>query len=379
MDNTKNIFIVFGGEHYNPLGAVRSIGESGNAPVAIILRSSQRITSMSKYISKLYMVDSIDEGYSILLNEYGNQSRKPIIITCDDTISSYLDCHYDELKDKFIFFNANKAGMITKYMNKYEQVKLAEKCNIQVLWSEIVDKGVIPEKIEYPVITKAIDSTEQGWKNNVFICNTEKELKIAYEKMSCEKILLQKYLNKKNELCLDGFSINHGEKVFISMGSNYKYLLPNSYSFYMNLFSFHDTELKNKIDKMFKEIGYEGIFTIEFLEDNDGKMYFCEINFRNSGWSYASTCLGMNLPVLWVKCVSHKDIPSEINKPIKKGSTAMVELSDFRIRVKSGKISPKNWMKEFRRSDCTFLYNKKDMKPFWAVINLIIQRKLKKH
>ena len=45
-----------------------------------------------------------------------------------------------------------------------------------------------------------------------------------------------------------------------------------------------------KLKEILKEIGYEGIFEIEFLVDENDQLWFCEINFRNSTWSYASTC-----------------------------------------------------------------------------------------
>lgn len=48
---------------------------------------------------------------------------------------------------------------------------------------------------------------------------------------------------------------------------------------------------------MFSEIGFEGIFEVEFMGDADGKLWFLEINFRNSTWSLASMKAGMPLPI----------------------------------------------------------------------------------
>ena len=368
--------IVFGGEHYNPLGAIRSLGEAGMNPIAIIVRGEHRITSLSKYINRLHRVDSVQEGYDLLLKQYSNEKIKPIIITCDDTVTSWIDIHYNELKDKFVFFNAGESGRITKCMDKLYQVHLAKESGLNTLWSTIVSIGEIPDDIEYPVITKAIDSTVQGWKNNVHICNDEKALKEAYKDIKCSKVLLQKYLHKKNELCLDGFSVNHGHDIFISMGSNYRYILPDTYSLYMNIFNFNNHDLKDKINTLFKKIGYEGIFTIEFLEDENGKLFFCEINFRNSGWSYASTKVGMNLPVLWSKSEINRKIDKEIEKRIPKNYTAMAEFDDFRARVKTKKITAKEWFSDFKNCNCKFIYNRNDMKPLYSEILSIIKRKL---
>ena len=58
MNVRNHVFIVFGSEHYNPLGAIRSLGEAGISSVAIIVKGSYRIASKSKYISKLHLVDT---------------------------------------------------------------------------------------------------------------------------------------------------------------------------------------------------------------------------------------------------------------------------------------------------------------------------------
>ena len=43
-------FIVLCGEHYNPLGIIRSLGEAGIKPIAIVKKNEFQLTSKSKYI-----------------------------------------------------------------------------------------------------------------------------------------------------------------------------------------------------------------------------------------------------------------------------------------------------------------------------------------
>ena len=100
-------YIVFGFEHYNPLGIVRSLGENGISPVGIIIKNSRRITSKSKYFEKIHFVENIEQGYNILLKEYGKASKDGVF-TSDDQITSYFDARYDELVDRFYFNNAGK-------------------------------------------------------------------------------------------------------------------------------------------------------------------------------------------------------------------------------------------------------------------------------
>lgn len=377
MDIKSHIFIVFAGEHYNPLGAVRSLGEAGISPVAIIVKGEQRITSKSRYISKLHMVNTCEDGYKLLINEYGCYSldKRPFVITCDDKITSYLDLHYNEMKDKFFFINGGEEGRLTYFMDKENINNLARKHGINVADTYVVKRGEIPPDLCYPIITKAISSNHGAWKKDVFICRNSLELKEAYSKIKSDTVLLQKYIEKKNELCIDGYSINHGKDFTITIAATYDYILPDTYSNLMTLTNLHDKELWDKIGRLIAEIGYEGIFCIEFLIGQDDKLYFLEINLRNSGWSYASTCAGMNMPYLWAVSTLKKTIPQEVYKEIPDNFKAMVEWADFRTRVMGKKISMLKWFKELKDCQCLFYYNKKDKAPFWStVISRLVHR-----
>lgn len=98
------MIICFCGEHYNPLGLIRSVGESSRFLIdAIVIKNKTKIASKSRYINKAHIVSNIEEGYDLLINEYGIK-EKDIILTCDDSITSYLDNRYEEIKNRFYFF-----------------------------------------------------------------------------------------------------------------------------------------------------------------------------------------------------------------------------------------------------------------------------------
>lgn len=364
MKNDR-LYIVFGEEHYNPLGLIRSLGENGIEVIAIIKKGDFSFASKSKYISKLHIVNSNEEGYEILLKEYGNEKKKPFLFTCDDQLTSFLDLRYNEIKDKFILYNAGKEGRITEYMDKEKMLDLASKCGLNIAKTWIVKKGEIPKDIFYPIVTKAIDSTMDHWKQDSYICSNEKELKEAFKSIRSKKVILQQFINKKNELCLDGYSIDKGNKVFYAIASNYLSIKNNAYSNYMVVMNSHNDDIEKKLNKMFKNVGFEGIFSVEFLIDQDDKLYFLEINFRNSTWSYASTIAGMNLPVLWSKGMLDKSI---YNKSYVKfdNFNAMSEFVDYKDRVKTKEISFFKWFNQMRKCKCLYCINKKDMKPVYA-------------
>jgi len=378
MNIREHKFIVFGFEHYNPLGIVRSLGEIGINPDAIIIKGSTRCTSLSKYINNKYLVSDIEEGYSLMLKRYGGETLKPFVFTSDDTVTSFFDERYDELKNKFYFFNAGKSGRITEFMDKNAVNNMAVKHGLNVLPTWVINRsrgGTIPEDIEYPVITKAISSIRPGWKSDVFVCNSEAELLDALKKIKSDNVLVQKYIRKKNELCLDGLSINQGKDLFIAIASNYICINEATYGNSLNVFNFSNHELKKALEEIFADIRFEGIFTVEFLEDHNGNFYFLEINFRNSGWSYASTCVGMNLPLIWAQSMVEGRLPDNIEKKIPNGYKAIAEFQDFRDRVKTGRVSLIEWVKELKHFDCKFLYNKNDNRPFWSEFFAIFIRK----
>ena len=351
-------YIVLGAEHYNPLGVIRSLGEEGILPIAIIInQGTRRLASKSKYIAALHLVHSAEEAISVLINSYGiaHTGKRTFVYVTDDTCLSALDLRYEELKEQFILFNAGKTGRITEFLNKNRIMQLAVKHGLEVLPYQVVKRGEIPQNLTYPIITKAIDSTKFGWKNEMHICKNQEELCAAYESMTSETLILQKYIDKKNEYCLEGFSVNQGKKVFISIASQYKYKLAMSYSPYMDVNNFDRSDLYEKLCGMFEEIQFEGIFEIEFLVNKDNQLFFGEINFRNSTWSYASTCAGMNLPVNWAKYMncSKFDIRTIYNR-IKPGFTAMVEPDDYSNRVRGGQCNLFRWLKDFKTANCKY-------------------------
>lgn len=373
-----NKYIIFGDENYNSLGVVRTLGENNINPVCIFIKSKYKLASKSKYAKQRIFVENKEEGYQYIVSKYASEPSPVILIFTDDTITSYFDQRYNEINGKFIFYNAGSAGRVSKYMDKETIMVEAQKCGMNVAKTYKVTKGAVPAGLKYPIMTKAVDSIVPGWKDNAFICNTQEELEEAYTKMNCEEILLQEYIHKKNELCIDGFSVNKGKDIFLSIASNYKYILPDSFSTYMNIWKFNDEPLRKKINVLMEKIRFEGIFCIEFLIDEKNEMYFLEVNFRNSGWSYASTCAGYPLPIMWGESMVSKKISAEYDEYplIPEGFSAMVEISDLRIRLKRHMISLPQWYKEYREADCHYYKGKSDIRPLLSEVWSIFKRKV---
>lgn len=365
----NHLFIIIGMEHYNPLGLIRSFGKTGINPVFIAVKGKGPASIKSKYISRLHLVETIEEGYDVLLSEYGNLKEKPFVLTTDDDIQSLLDRNYSKLKDKFILFNAGEDGRVTKFMDKHEILLIAKKHGLSILPTVVTEHGEVPQGIEYPVITKSISPNVGGWKKDVHICYSANELKNAYHNILSPQVLVQKFVEKENECCLEGFSINRGKNCFMPMAVKYNYVIPGYYSPYMTAYTFENVELRKKVESLIEDIGFEGMYDVEFLIDKNGNYYFSEINFRNSIWNYIGNFVGMPYPVLWAEATLKGEIKKDWQKDIPPSFTAMSEPIDYGLRVEKGSTSLAEWLMDFRNTNVLFYYDKDDIQPFIEMVN----------
>lgn len=355
--------IVFALEHYNPLGLIRSLGENGVNPIYISVKRRGPVACLSKYISTCHFVDRVEDGYQLLLQLYGNEALKPYVLFSDDKSVGYFDLHYDELKDKFIWYNAGSAGRINEFMDKDRILKIAAKHGFKVLDSHVVKVGEIPEGLVYPVITKDISPNSGSWKADVHICENEEELKAAYREITSPIVQIQHFVDKKNEYAIEGFTVNHGKEIFFGTTLTWKYLIKGYYSPYHDVTMLKDPEIGERLRSMFEEIGFEGIFEVEFLIDQDDTYYFLEANFRASAWNYSSTVAGMPLSYLWVKSMDAGHIDPADEKAFE-DFTDMSEVIDYGKRVEGGLCSLAEWLRDFKEAKGTYYYNKLDPAPF---------------
>lgn len=366
MDKNHQVYkhkhIVFAQDHYNPLGIVRSLGEEGIRPIVVLCCDEPHFLHKSKYIGKLHICKTLEDGLALIIKEYGNEEFKPFIYNGGEDLGILLDNRYNELKEHFNFFNGQ--GTIAISMQKYKNCLMAAECGIDVPKEEYLERGILPITLKYPIMTKASTSACGGnWKGDSFICKTAQELTEAYKKIKSTKVLVQEYIEKENELCLDGISINGGEDIFIPYGCSYYRFTPESYGNYMYFYPFMDMELLKKIKDLIKLSRYTGVFCIEFLKGKDGGLYFLEVNYRNSGWSYAFTVGGFNLPFRWAVSVLDNKLYLDHFIP-KSNFSAMNDFSDFRDVRSNKSTSIFTWIKEYLTADCHYYYNSKDPKPF---------------
>ena len=337
MEIKEHKFIILGSYSANVLGQIRGLGEKGIRPIGVFVHKETYRVDKSKYLSKVYPVNTIEEGLDLVIRIYGQESKKPFLYTDRDNVMALIDKRYNELKDKFFVWNAGEQGRLSVLLNKYEQFKLAEECGIRIPKTEYVKVGELPKTLNYPIFTKATDSLNPYWKGNAYICNNDEELRQAYDRMDVKYILLQEYIVKRDELPIEGISLREGEEIRL-LGRTVSYRFQkDSFGTYRYVEPYSNPELEVKINNLIQKFHYTGAFEIEFIIDQNGIEYYLETNFRIA-----------QLP--------------------KKKVNIMHEFEDFKICVLNKESSLMEWIKDVRNTNCFSFYDKNDKAPFFYTI-----------
>lgn len=369
MDIYNHKFIIFGSYGANALGQIRGLGEKNIRPIAVLVGKNSYRIDKSKYISELYDVNSIEEGLSLILSKFGNESNHPFLYTDRDDIMGLLDRHFDILKDKFYFWNAGKSGRLCYYLNKINQIQLAEECGFRIPKTEKVNVGNMPSNLSFPIFTKASDSLNPFWKGDAHICNDEHDLNNVYKHIDSKQILLQEYVEKKSELPLECISLDAGKELVILGRTVYCNLRKDSFGTYRYVEPYYNQEMESKIKMMIQKVHFTGPFEIEFIVDKNDELFFLEINFRIAQQNYGYVLLGANIPYIYALSTLERHIVCEEIHYISKPKVyIMHEFEDFKNSVLKKEISFIKWLHNFFSSDCYSFYNRKDKAPFYYTI-----------
>lgn len=371
-----NKIIIFGVNNLNSLGIVRSLGEKRIKPVCVLLSLDHGYVFDSKYPSSCVYAESIEDGLNYIVENFSNEKVKPIILPCEDRTSSYVDLHYDDLKDVFYVHNAKENGRITYFMDKVNIGKLAEKHGFKIpkYWLYSKEENDV-SKVEYPCFVKA-DMSLNGFKKAEKVCRDRDELQAFVESNDFQNLVIQEYIDKTNELCCQGFSINGGEDVYIPFHETFLQFTKEAFGGYVVLKPNADRERDKIIKAMLSEIGYTGMFSAEFLVDRSGEYYFTEINLRNDGFAYFSTAGGANLPYLFCESLisGHIDVSEVVLKD------EVVGLNEFyylRQAVRSGDDSMFGFIRKYLKADSCLLSNKYDMAPLFGYLKKYVRKNKK--
>ena len=190
--------------------------------------------------------------------------------------------------------------------------------------------------------------------------------------------MVQNYIKKTDEVSYDGISINKGKEALIITEAHQKYLIADKYSPYWDVYNCNDTNMERTIRDIIKEIKYEGIFEFEFIVDCNNKMWFLEINFRNTALGYSTTVAGMPQVVIWCESMEKGELSRKCIKPVPEGFTAMAECFDYDARVKQGLINKRKWIEQYKTANCKLYKGHDDYLPFFTFMLYKLKSRIKK-
>lgn len=356
----QNKVIVFGCNHQNMLGLVRSLGEKGIHPYCVCLKSKDGLVFRSKYPAECHWAESPQAGYDYIVNHYTGETPKPILLSSDDMTETLFDKNATALREHFIVPASDVDGKLTYLMEKKNIGMLAQNYGFKIPKMVVLEKGKdLPSDFVFPVFTKSVKSIDGG-KGEERKCNTPEELDEMLKECRSNGLLVQEFVDKIDEIDYIGYTAN-GE-VYIPYVQHQLRFSNHAYGGYHRFDKVTDDEFMMRIKQLLKDINFQGLFSLEFLVDKKGEWFFTEVNFRHDGHDYLITNAGINLPWLYCCAVTGEDVDLR-PKPKKASFTGMNEMVDLRQFVITKKLSPVKWVWQFITADTHIMWNWRDMGP----------------
>lgn len=360
VDPLAEVFVI-GGSHQNALGVLRALGRKGIRPFFILVGNKKKASiCRSRYI-KRWVIKEFDEVVPFLLEQ--KKGWKQVIIACHDRIVEILDESKEVLNPFYIIPGSSKIS-IKELMNKQIMTETAIKNGFTVPRSYLVTSGVTNlDDIPFPCITKPVLSTA-GTKHEIVVCQNLDELSEFLKKNPGHTYQIQKFIDVNFEFQLIGASCFQGEKIIIPGVSEILHPYNGSNTHFLHYRQLTE-DFKSTLSltfKYIKEIGYSGLFSVEFLRGKDGHDYFLEMNFRNDGNTISVTNAGANLPYWWVMTSTGHDL----NDPeIDHEEFVMPEYNELKL-WKHGVITTEEFFTDLKKTTSFTKYASDDKWPTYG-------------
>lgn len=341
----------------------------------------------SKYVKAFHtctLSGSTLRGADALL-EAADPGRKMLLMPTDDISAYIIDESYDRLSSRYVMPSVNgKQGELLKLMSKGAQKDLADACGLPMLGSSVVrcsdGRYEMPERVSYPCFIKP-DVSCRSSKNRMKRCDSEEELRAALDEIALTAepdLLIEDYAEVKKELsvlglCADGKVLCAGMIEASSGGHGARRgVAATGFSITPADEKFISPEMKEKINAFMRATGYEGLFDIDLVETEDGKLYFLELNLRYGASGYVITCEGIDLPGVYadymlkgIPVPDEEEIMARRTDPSKSLSFASEKV--LLENYSDGAITADEYDEAVRSADVRFVGSDDDGKPYEKV------------
>jgi len=368
----KQRVIVIGHGYGIRLGVIRAVAALGcDVTVIHIGPPVKPIDCYSKYVKDVLYFNR-KEGEQglvrLLLDRCTVTGQKPVIIPTSDFSAIAID--NEEIKKHFSVPHINNTvgSSIGFWMDKSRQKELALSVGLNTARSVIAEKRgdvfFIPDGIKYPCFTKPVASIGAG-KKCQGRCDTPEDLKAVLavaERNGISQVLVEDFIDIHHEYAVLGYS--NGKDVvipgiikFIKGSKMHKGVAMAGEVMPVTGFD----ELIDKFTIFVREMGFVGIFDIDFLEC-DGVFYFDEMNLRTGGSGTAIWNSGVNLPAMFVKAMCGEPTDSMERTLIRPAVFVndKLALDDFA----AGGMSLRKYRKWIGSADILFIKDENDPAPY---------------
>ncbi len=346
--------IVIGDSTNNTLSVVRSLGEGGVKQILILVGENDFCNvKYSKYLrhTDVYAIEKIKNIGSIL-NAIDAQGQ--LLICTFDKAAMWVDENEQWLSKKFL--TPCRGNRIGDLFNKEAQCRLAEECDLTVPKSVVFKRGDKFPQMVFPLLIKPLLSVA-GEKSDIHICCNTVEVNEALSANStCNAFIVQQYIEKIYEL--DCIGVSTDDDVILSGAVRKIRHYPPSIGAgaYGKFIPIKETDIDiDGVNQFIRKSGYHGPFSVEFLHTSDEKNYFMEVNFRNEGLAYASTCAGANLHAVYAGAMPYDQMIIK--------SCYMMNYSLDYLYVKSGELKLSRWIRDLMRTRCFINFSWRDPMP----------------
>ena len=375
--------IVIGKNHNNTLGLIWSLHEGGHKVILLLYEEKFNYVSKSRFVDKFFLIKKEDNVINLLKVVSSSCVSKPVVLASNDDDAFLLNAHSDELLPYCFFEGGVQEGGVNRYRNKDEGEKLAKQCGLTIPQTSLIfsQSELFNLPMEYPLFIKANNSIHGG-KLAMCKCDSLDEAECFVRGIPKEyfPLQVQKFIDKDFELMLLGCSLFGGKNVVIPVANKKIRQYPQNtgggaWSQSLEVGKNNDlVQLSDKVAMYLRQIEYTGNFSAEFLYSG-GKYYFLEINLRNDGTSWLSTCSGYNLPDM--VCRSFGDPKFVLSSNTFHQMYYMNVVWNFCCMIK-GDIGVIEWLKQFGKKTCYSHYNKHDMVPFFTFLFYYVISTLKR-
>ncbi len=365
--------IIIADDHYNGLGVIRSLGESGITVILLMFQKPNRsIIHKSKYVSAVFEITKSEEVIAERVNAISNEYAVTVVYPVSDYAALICDKYRYMFNDGVIVPHAY--GKLEQYENKFSLSKIAESKGV-LCPKHIVTNTQTSSEVDweiFPAIIKPLLSVE-GKKTDIVIVNNKieliKELNDFYTK-GYKRVLLEQYIHGKEEYMLEilGCTDGNGDIRLSNLIRKIReYPISNGSTAYAEICDSYNPINIDAIRDLINETGFSGLFDLEF-KYSDGEAFFIEMNFRNGAPSYAFTQRKFNIPYMWYCMVTGEKYKSvfQNNNPY-----LMIETYDV-INALKRETSLRQWLSDFKKSQ-RVIWVKDDWRPSWGMYFAIIK------